>query len=91
MLSDCPDYASLVLPPSTLPKKKFKLKVPMVRRDAQPMEEEEEEGVEEIRMCTDCKQLVDRYGMWRGVVLTGMECNLCRRGLGSRWDGMWFV
>lgn len=54
LLSDCPDYPSLV-PPETLPKKRFKFK----RQASSP--DEEEEASNEVRMCAGCKKLVDRY------------------------------
>lgn len=50
LLSGCPDFESLAPSPAVVHKKKklqFKL-------------QDEEEG-DEIRMCPDCKQIVDRY------------------------------
>lgn len=49
LLHDCPDYASLVPPATTVPKKRFKFR------------DDDDEVSDEIRMCVSCRKLVGRY------------------------------
>lgn len=57
LLRDCPDYETLA-PPATLPKKKKKFNFLKKGASAQ---DEDEEVTDEVRMCTACKELIDRY------------------------------
>ena len=60
LLVDCPDYQSLAPRPSLRSKKLH----PKKQKSKVEKEEEEEEGEEitdEIRMCSPCEKLIDRW------------------------------